>query len=195
MSKPWPSCRTARDVIAAHRNRAVVIREAATGRELRRLQSSSAPFSLAVSPDRRLLAVGTWLGAVDLFDLQTGARLQGMKGQTALINGVDFSPDGSLLAVASRDGTIQLWDVATRQSLATVSARRVGAERVRFFPDGRRLAIGYEDGEVEIRDLWYFFRYAAGQAEYQLRLLRDGGESFPRAGDVLAWSRRILSTR
>jgi hypothetical protein len=62
---------------------------------------------------------------------------------------------------------------------------------VRFLPDGRRLAIGYEDGEVEIRDLHYFFRYAAGHTEYELRLFRDGGESFPRSGEVVAWSRGL----
>jgi hypothetical protein len=41
----------------------------------------------------------------------------------------------------------------------------------------------------------YFFRHVAGSTEYQLGLLRKTGERFPRADEVLAWSRGILSGR
>ena len=180
-------------VFVAHRETAVVIRDAATGREVRRLRPSASPFSIAVTPDGRLLAAGTWPGLVDVWDVETGRKFQELKGPTALVTGLDFSADGSLLALSSRDGSTRLWDVAGGHWLATVASRKPGAERVRFFPDGRRLAIGYEDGDVEIRDLQYFFRYAAGQAERQLQLLRNTGESFPRSDEVLAWSRRVLS--
>ena len=82
--------------------------------------------------------------------------------------------------------------MATGRWLATIAARASGAEHVRFFPDGRHIAIGYQDGEVEIRDLEYFFRYVAGHAEYQPGLFKQAGESFPRAGEVLEWSRQQL---
>ena len=180
-------------VFVAHRTRGVFVRDARTGRELRALQSSSAPFSLALTPDRRLLAAGTWLGNVDLWEIETGAKLAELKGPTAVVLGVDFSPDGTMLALSSRDGSTRLWDVAAGQWLATVASRRAGAERVRYLADDWHLAIGYEDGEVEIRDLRYFFRHVAGNAEYQLRRLRAAGESFPRADAVIEWSRRILS--
>jgi WD40 repeat protein len=170
------------------------VRESQTGRQIRELQSSSAPFSLALTPDGRLLAVGTWLGSVDLWNAETGVKQTELKGPTAVVTGLDFSPDGALLALSSRDGSTRLWDVATGQWLATVASRRVGAERVRFLSDAGRLAIGYEDGEVEIRDLRHFFRHVAGNAEYQLHLLRGAGEFFPRAEEVLAWSRLTLSS-
>jgi WD40 repeat protein/tRNA A-37 threonylcarbamoyl transferase component Bud32 len=181
-----------RRVFVAHGNRVVTEIDDESGREIRKLRTSSAPFSVALSPDARTLAAGTFLGTVFLWDLESG-RPRELKGQTRLTGGVAFSPDGSLLASASRDGSTRLWEVATGNWLATVGSRKPGAERVRFFPDGRRLAIGYEDGEVEIRDLQYFFRYVAGHADYQLRLFRDVGESFSRADEVLAWSRRLLS--
>lgn len=159
----------------------------------RAFQSSSAPFSLALSPDRRLLAVGTWLGDVDLWEIETAAKRAELKGPTAVVLGVDFSPDGTVLALSSRDGSTRLWDVAAGPWLATVASRRAGAERVRYFADNWHLAIGYEDGAVEIRDLGFYFRHVAGNAEYQLRRLRAAGESFPRADAVLDWSRRILA--
>jgi WD40 repeat protein len=117
-----------------------------------------------------------------------------LKGQTAVIYSLDLSDDGALLASASRDGTTRLWDVSG-QFLATVAVRRSGTTWARFFPDGRRLALGYEDGEVEVRDLDHFFRYAAGQTAYQLRLFGNVGESFPQADQVLAWGRTILANR
>ena len=178
-------------VFVAHRETVVLIRDAASGREIRRLQPSASPFSLAVTPDGRLLAAGTWPGLVDLWDVETGRKLLALKGPTALVTGLDFRADGGLLALSSRDGSTRFWEVGGGQWLATVASRKPGAERVRFFPDGRRLAIGYQDGEVEIRDLHYFFRYAAGHVDYQLRLLNAGGASFPRADEVLAWSRRV----
>jgi WD40 repeat protein len=178
-------------VFAAHVNRLVAEIDAESGREVRRFTTTASPQSIAVSPDGRSLASGTFTGTVFLWDLENG-RTTELKGQTRLVNGIDFSPDSRILASGSRDGTTRLWDVETGVWLATVASRIPGAERVRFFPDGRRLAIGYEDGEVEIRDLQYFFRYAAGHAGYQLRLLTDKGESFPRSADVIAWSRGIL---
>jgi hypothetical protein len=87
-----------------------------------------------------------------------------------------------------------LWDITTRQWLATVATRRAGAERVRFFPDNRHLAIGYADGELEIRDLQYFFRHAAGNAAYRLRLLDAADESRSQAEKVIAWSQRFLTS-
>jgi serine/threonine protein kinase/WD40 repeat protein len=180
-------------LFVAHRETLVIIREAASGREIGRLRPSASPFSLAVTADGRLLAAGTWPGLVDLWDLDTARKLLALKGPTALVTALDFRADGGLLALSSRDGSTRFWDVAAGQWLATVASRKPGAERLRFFPDGGRLAIGYQDGEVEIRDLQYFFRYAAGNAEYQLRQLNAAGESFPRANEALAWSRRFLS--
>lgn len=182
-------------VYVAHRQQALVVREIDTGRVVQRYVVPAAPFSIALSPDAGMVAAGTWVGSVDVWDTRTGGLKYEFKGQTALINGLDFSPDGTLLVSSSRDGSTRLWDTTTGRWLATIATRPSGAEHVRFFPDGRHIAIGYQDGEVEIRDLDYFFRYVAGHTEYQLGLFRQTGESFPRAGDALEWSRRQLTRR
>jgi WD40 repeat protein len=179
-------------LIVSHREQLVVIRDVASGREIRRLRTPASPFSLAVTPDGRLLAIGTWTGLVDIWDLDADRRLETLKGPSAIVTSLDVSADGRLLALSCRDGSTRLWDVTTRQWLATVATRRAGAERVQFFPDNRHLAIGYADGELEIRDLQYFFRYAAGQAAYRLQLLKTAGETPSRADEVIAWSQRFL---
>jgi WD40 repeat protein len=178
-----------------HTSHTIDVVDVESGQQLRQIEATASPVSLAASPEGRLLAAGTFTGTVDLWETASGRRLESLKGQTALVAGLDFSPDGTMLAVSSRDGSTRLWDITANQFLATVGSRKPGAERVRFFPDGRRLAIGYRDGEIEIRDLQYFFRHAAGSAEYQLQLFRKSGESFPRADEVLAWSRGVLAGR
>jgi WD40 repeat protein/serine/threonine protein kinase len=181
-------------LIVAHREQLVVIRDITSGREIRRLATPASPFSLAVTPDGRQLAIGTWPGLVDIWDLDANRRLETLKGPTGIVTALDVSADGRLLALSCRDGSTRLWDITTRQWLATVATRRAGAERVQFFPDNRHLAIGYADGELEVRDLQYFFRYAAGQAAYRLQLLKTAGESAPRADEVIAWSQRFLTS-
>jgi WD40 repeat protein/tRNA A-37 threonylcarbamoyl transferase component Bud32 len=176
-----------------YRQRIVSLHERATGRELRRYPTNSAVFALALTRDGRLLAAGTYLGVVWMFDVESGRKLGELSGPTAMATSLDFSPDDRLLAVTSRDGSTRLWDVESRHWLATVAVRKPGAERARFLPDGRRLAIGYEDGAVEIRDLQYFFRHVGGHADFQLGRLRAAGETFPRADEALTWSRRLLT--
>jgi eukaryotic-like serine/threonine-protein kinase len=177
-------------VFIAHRAGGVLVRDVRTGDALRTLHSAASPFAVAASPRDDLLAIGTYVGTVELWNPTTGTRLHELKGLNALVSALAFSPDGAMLAASSRDGTTRLWS-ADGQFLAVVARRTPAASRTRFSPDGRQLIIGYDDGEVEIRDLQYFFRYAGGQAEYQLGLLTAKQQSFPRASEILEWARRV----
>jgi eukaryotic-like serine/threonine-protein kinase len=150
----------------AHRGDAVALRRSDDGALLARLAPSLAPFAVAFSPDHRWLAVGVWDGVIEIWDLQTRQKARVLNGHSRLTTGISFSPDAALLASASRDGTVRLWDIDTGRSLATLASRSVGASRVLMLPHDRVL-VGYDDGEVEVRDMAYFFRHAAGQAEYQ----------------------------
>ncbi|MCL4813361.1 MAG: protein kinase [Vicinamibacteraceae bacterium] len=185
----WPG-----RVAAVHRRWVIAVREAGSGRLLRRLETPATPFSIARSPDGRWLATGMWTGAVDLWDTSTWTKVATLRGHARMVGGLDFSPDGRFLATASREGTVRVWEVGSWLWLTTARDRPHGAERVGFLPDSRAVVVGYEDGVVEVVDLQYFHRFVAGNARYHHALFTAIDKlPLPRAGDVLSWSRRLLA--
>ena len=65
--------------------------------------------SVAFSPDRRMLANGSWDKTIHLWDAVTGRPKRTLTGHTVGVQSVAFSPDGGTLASGSGDGTVLLW--------------------------------------------------------------------------------------
>jgi WD40 repeat protein len=181
------------DLIAVtHRDRAAVIHDGRTGRTVHRFPVDAAAFTAAWRADGRQLAVGTWTGAIEVWDLAANARVQSLRVHNRVVSGLNWSEETGLLASASRDGTVRLWDVERGQALATLASRDTGAARVQLLPR-QQLLVGWEDGLVEVRDLAYFFRHVAGQAEYQRIVLEAArAAEYARGDAVIEWARRIL---
>jgi WD40 repeat protein len=66
--------------------------------------------SLAFAPDGRTLAVGTYDGLVELWNVPSRRELTELKVHSSVVFGLAFSPDGRTLATACVDGTLRLWD-------------------------------------------------------------------------------------
>jgi WD40 repeat protein len=66
-------------------------------------------WSVAFSPDGRLLASASDDKTVWLWDPATGQHRRTLTGHAGPVRSVAFSPDGRLLASAGDDGTVRLW--------------------------------------------------------------------------------------
>jgi WD40 repeat protein len=126
--------------------------DAASGQELRTLQTGTVD-QLAFSPDGTRLATSfTDLPAASVWDVATGQKLLSLGGRGAGINAIAFSPDGTRLATASTDHTAKVWDAASGRVLLTLSGHTGAVLSVAFNHDGTRLLSGSEDGTSRVWD-------------------------------------------
>ena len=100
---------------------------------------------VAFSPDGKTLALASFEGTVQLWDVATGKLLKTLKGHSSGVGAVAFSPDGRTLASGSHDQTVRVWNVETRRELLQLDPGSIDFGQVRtlaFSPDGRQLLAG-----------------------------------------------------
>ena len=118
----------------------ITLRDPASGAVLKSFApTESVGFCvIACSADGKLLAAGTRVGLVHLWELPSGRLRKTLRGSTLWINSIAFFPDGETLATAHHPGDIKLWDLATGQERITF---RLG-HRLAVSADGQLLATG-----------------------------------------------------
>jgi WD40 repeat protein len=135
--------------------------DAATGRELRRIQVypgfplvQGSVMAVAVSPDGKLLASDSagMPNHVHIWEADTGRRLHVCVGHREGVCSVAFSPDGKAVASAGYDKTVRLWNANTGEELRLLEGHREAVCCVRFSPDGTTLASGSEDQTIRLWD-------------------------------------------
>ena len=109
-------------------------------------------FSIAWSPDGRVLASGSEDKTICLWDGQTGQLLQTLEGHMGAIFSIAWSPDGRVLASGSGDKTIRLWDGQTGQLLQTLEGHIGGAYTVSWSLQRQMIASGDSDGTIRLWD-------------------------------------------
>ncbi|MBD2514590.1 hypothetical protein H6G93_06125 [Nostoc sp. FACHB-973] len=107
-------------------------------------------FSVAFSPNGKLLATGDTNGEIRLYKVANSQQLMTCKGHTGWIWSVSFSPDGQVLASGSNDQTIKLWDISTGQCFKTLEGHSGGVRSVTFSPNAKVLASGSDDQTVKL---------------------------------------------
>jgi WD40 repeat protein len=91
---------------------AVVLIDARTGREVRRLKAAAGSLSaVAFSPDGSMLATAGNDGTVRLWETASGRERYCFRGHEQRVRCVAFAPDGTRLASGSDDLTALVWDV------------------------------------------------------------------------------------
>jgi WD40 repeat protein len=90
------------------------VRDVLSGGELLSLKDQTGVSCFALSPDRRLLAIGDD-GGIRLFDVLSGKEVQRLRGHRRGVVSLAFSPPSSgcpgLLVSGSEDTTALVWDV------------------------------------------------------------------------------------
>jgi WD40 repeat protein len=139
-------------------------------------------WSLAFSPDDKLLAAGTGgrlsadakrafsvaAGDVSLWEVSTGNHIATLRGHINIVESLAFSTDGKLLASSDGTAAVKLWTVATGKEQATLQHSHPDTNQIQslaFSPDGRYIATGSRDGAVTFWRLTDGNSSAAGTSE------------------------------
>jgi WD40 repeat protein len=103
-------------VVSGGQDRAVILWEIASGREVFRGYQSDAVYGVAISPDGRWLASGGMDETARVWSLENGSERYRLQHKY-VVQKVLWNADGDLLTVGG-DGTARLWSMATGQELS-----------------------------------------------------------------------------
>ncbi len=121
----------------------------------RKILCTSAPLNgqpngASFSPDGKLLAVASSLGASYLLSADTGRVLFSFP-QPGEVYSVDFGHDGKVLLTAGSRGVVRLWNTETGQ-LVTSEMSQKGGARARFSKDSRWILTWGRDLRAQLWD-------------------------------------------
>jgi WD40 repeat protein/transcriptional regulator with XRE-family HTH domain len=109
-------------------------------------------FSVAFSPDGKLLASGCAGGEVKLWEASTGEPLETFKLGNSHIYLLKFSPDGKALLGCSEDELVRIWEVKTAQTLLSLNSEgQVNyVQAIDFNWANQTLVIGQDDQTIKV---------------------------------------------
>lgn len=138
-------------VSAGHEHNAIKLWNVKTGQTVHTLnQHRGLVFTVAFSPDGRLLASGSDDQTICLWDVQTGKLLKTIEGHTGWVRSVVFALDGKTLISGSNDCTIKCWDLTTGECLNTLQGHQHLIISMALSVDGHTLASSSQDCTVRI---------------------------------------------
>lgn len=112
-------------------------------------------FSLAYSPDGKLIALGGYK-EVRLLDASNRKQIGVLSGHAEVVRAVAFSNDGKRLAaaggVAGRKGQVKIWDIGAKTVISTIEGHDDTIYSAVFSPDGNTVATCSYDKFVKLWD-------------------------------------------
>jgi eukaryotic-like serine/threonine-protein kinase len=132
-------------IASAGVNGVVIVWDARTGNEVRRLTGHTATiYCLAFSPDGKHLLGAGRDKLVRLWDVTTGKQVHQFAGHTEAVRDVSFAPDGTTFVSAGEDRCVRMWDVRTGRKLRSYGDFPEEVESVAVSLDGKRIVAAGE---------------------------------------------------
>jgi WD40 repeat protein len=100
---------------------------------------------VAFAPDGETLAMASFGGSVQLWNVATGKLIEVLRGHSGAVLAVAFSPDGRTLASGSVDQAVRLWNLQKRRELMRLDPGHHDLGEVwsvAFSADGKHLIAG-----------------------------------------------------
>lgn len=116
-------------------------------------EQGGAVWSVAASPDGKLLASGGSDGRVRIWDAATAAHRQTLDAHPSDVYSVAFAPDSTTLASSGKDGEIKFWDLAKGTGVGALTGHVGEVYYVMFSPDGSKLASAGRDKTIKLWDV------------------------------------------
>lgn len=106
----------------------------------------------AFSPDSTVLATGSHLGKIALWNSTTGAEIRHFAAHDGIIVNIAFAPDGKRLVSAGTDKTVRVWDVNNGVLVRHVCRLDDYLSALGVSPDGRHIFVAGHDATAKLID-------------------------------------------
>ena len=105
-------------------------------------------LSADLSPDQRLVAIGSPSKLIKVYDVASNELLYEIKKHSEWVTQVAFSPDGVLLATADRNGGLHIWEAQTGNPFYSLDGHKEEITDLSWRADSNVLASASEEGAV-----------------------------------------------
>ena len=130
------------------------------GSEVQAYPTQPWAFRIRVSPDGKLLAVGSLDNPALIIDRASGEIVHTLEGSFGYQFRVEFSPDGKRIVSVGEDDFIRIWDTETGDKLLEFKGHEStdfsgffrGIMDVKYAPDGNTIATASSDEFVKLWD-------------------------------------------